>query len=269
MDTIAKPNKIEFKKGDNPNQVIATIEPFFPGYGMTIGNSLRRVMLSSLLGTAVVGVKIEGASHEFSTLPHIKEDILEIIMNLKKLKVKMFSDEEIKLELEVHGKKEVTAGDIKKDSRTEVVDPSLPIATITDMAGKLKMEITIERGHGYRPVEAIEKKNRDIGYIDMDAIFSPVLAVGIKVDNVRVGNMTNWDKVILDITTDGSITSEQAFNDSVRILQDQVNALAPLEEKAEVAEAIAEEETGLEESEEITEEVVEKKVKKEKKAKKK
>ena len=264
METIARPNKIEFKPGQNPNETLVMVEPFYPGYGMTVGNSVRRILLSSLLGTAVVSVKIEGASHEFATLPHVKEDVLEIIMNLKKLKVKMFSDEEIKLELEVHGKKAVTAGDITKDSRTEVVDKDLPIATITDMAGKLKMEILISKGRGYRPVEAIEKKNHEVGYIDMDAIFSPVLAVGIKVENVRVGNMTNWDKLILDIITDGSIAPEQAFNDSVKILQDQVNALLPEVAEEEVAEAIAEEEKGLEEESEDED----KKEKKAKKAKK-
>ncbi len=137
METIAKPNKTEFIKGEKPHEMLVTVEPFYPGYGMTIGNSLRRVLLSSLVGTAVVSAKIKGVSHEFTTLPYVKEDILEIIMNLKQLKLKMFEEEEIKVELEVHGKKEVTAGDIKKDSRMEVVNPDLVIANITDMAGSL------------------------------------------------------------------------------------------------------------------------------------
>jgi DNA-directed RNA polymerase subunit alpha len=265
MESIAKPNKIEFLPGEKTHQTIVTVEPFYPGYGMTIGNSLRRVLLSSLLGTAVVGVKINGASHEFTTLPYVKEDILEIIMNLKQLKLSMFDDEEIKLELDVHGKKVVTAGDIKKDSRAEVVNPDLVIGTITDNAGSMSMEIIIGKGRGYRPVEGIEKKNTEVGYIETDAFFSPVLAVGLKVENVRVGKMTNWDKLVIDITTDGTITPEKAFNNSVKVLQEQIDTLAPgaLEAKEEVIaeEAVAEEEVKEEEGED-------KKVKKEKKAKK-
>lgn len=272
MESIAKPNKIEFVRGANPNEVTVHIEPFYPGYGMTVGNSLRRVMLSSLVGTAVVGVKIEGASHEFTTLPHVKEDILEIILNLKKLKGKIMIDteEEIKMELEVHGKKEVKAGDIKKDSRVEIVNKDLHIATITDMAGSLKMEIIFDRGRGYRPVEAIEKKRGEIGYIDMDAIFSPVLAVGLNVENVRVGKMTNWDKLILNIITDGTITPEEAYGQTVSILQEQVGALTS---GAKTEEAAAEEITSLDQieeaaAEEAEDEDDEKKAKKEKKEKK-
>jgi DNA-directed RNA polymerase subunit alpha len=265
MESIAKPNKIEFVKGEKPNEVLVHIEPFYPGYGMTIGNSLRRVLLSSLLGTAVVGVKIKGASHEFTTLPYIKEDILEIIMNLKQLKLEMFDDEEIKLELDVHGKKEVKAGDIKKDSRVEVVNPEIVIANITDMAGSLSMEITVGKGRGYRPVESLEKKNTEVGYIETDAFFSPVLSVGLKVENVRVGKMTNWDKLIIDITTDGTITPEKAFADSVKVLQEQINALVGEEKAAAV------EEVKTEEVKETAEEAApegEKKAKKEKKPKK-
>jgi DNA-directed RNA polymerase subunit alpha len=264
MESIAKPNKIEFLPGEKPHQTIVTVEPFYPGYGMTIGNSLRRVLLSSLLGTAVVGVKINGASHEFTTLPYVKEDILEIIMNLKQLKISMFEEEEIKLELEVHGKKEVKAGDIKKDSRFEVVNPDLVIANITDNAGSMSMEITIGKGRGYRPVEALEKKNSEVGFIETDAFFSPVLSVGLKVENVRVGKITNWDKLIIDIVTDGTVTPEAAFNNAVKVLQEQINALAPAALEAK-AEAVEEEEIADEDDEEV---VDEKRIKKEKKAKK-
>jgi DNA-directed RNA polymerase subunit alpha len=267
METIAKPNKIEFIKGEKANQAMVVVEPFYPGYGMTIGNSARRVLLSSLLGTAVVGVKINAASHEFTTLPHVKEDVLEIIMNLRQLKLEMFEDEEIKLELDIHGKKQVTAGDIKKDSRAAVANPELVIANITDMAGSLSMEITVGKGRGYRPVEAIEKKNTEVGYIEVDAFFSPVLEVGLKVENVRVGKMTNWDKLMMNITTDGTITPEKAFNDSVRILQEQIGALIVSDEKNE---AVAVSEIEEENSEEVVapEDNSDKKLKKEKKAKK-
>lgn len=255
METIAKPNKTEFIKGEKPHEMIVAVEPFYPGYGMTIGNSLRRVLLSSLIGTAVVSAKIKGVSHEFTTLPYVKEDILEIIMNLKQLKLKMFEEEEMKVELEVHGKKEVTAGDIKKDSRMEVVNPDLVIANITDMAGSLSMEIIVGKGRGYRPVEAIENKNTEVDYIEMDAFFSPVLEVGLKVENVRVGKMTNWDKLLFNITTDGSITPEQAFYDSVKILQEQVGALIPAAKEEDAVEEVKGEEA-------VKEEVEEKKAKK-------
>jgi DNA-directed RNA polymerase subunit alpha len=266
METIAKPNKIEFLKGASANEATVVVEPFYPGYGMTVGNSLRRVMLSSLVGTAVVGVKIEGVSHEFSSLPHVKEDVLEIIMNIKKLKAKIDGeDEEIKLELEVRGKKEVTAADIKKDSRVEIVNKDIVIANITDMAGFLKMEITIGRGRGYRPVEATEKKNKEIGYIETDAIFSPVLAAGLKIETVRVGKMTNWDKLMIDIITDGTITPEKAYRDSVNILQDQIASLSgEISVKEEAAAEVKEEVSASDEDDE--EDV--KEVKKEKKAKK-
>ncbi|HTW96372.1 MAG TPA: DNA-directed RNA polymerase subunit alpha [Candidatus Methylomirabilis sp.] len=270
MESIAKPNKIEFLPGAKPHEAIVTVEPFYPGYGMTIGNSIRRVLLSSLVGTAVTGVKINGASHEFTTLPYIKEDVLEMIMNLKQLKLTMFADDEVKLELDVHGKKTVTAGDIKKDSRAEVVNPDLVICDITDNAGSLSLEITVGKGRGYRPVEAIEKKNTEVGYIEMDAFFSPVLECGLKVENVRVGKMTNWDKLMITIKTDGSISPEQAFNDAAKILQEQVGALFEAEKKEEAAEvkeeaAVAEEKS----AEEVKEEKKAKKEKKPKKEKKK
>ncbi len=277
MESISKPNKVEFIKGENPNEATVVIEPFYPGYGMTVGNSLRRVMLSSLVGTAVVGVKIEGVSHEFTTLPHVKEDVLEIIMNLKKLKGAILIDDEegIKMELEVRGKKQVVAGDIKKDSRVKIVNPEMVIANITDNAGFLKMEISIAKGRGYRPVEAIEAvdKKGEIGYIDIDAIFSPVLAVGLKVENVRVGKMTNWDKLILSIVTDGTISPEDSYKDAVKILQDQVGSLtagkkteAAKDEEDDVQEA--EDEAELVEDEDGEDEEMKKARKKEKKEKK-
>src|SRR6056297_1376672 len=132
MEKIAKPNKINYQKSDQANQGVVTVEPFYPGYGMTLGNSLRRVLLSSLPGAAVTGVKIKGANHEFTTLPHVKEDVLDIILNLKQLRLKITGDEEQKLELEVTGKKKVTAADISKNGQVEIVNPDLELANITD-----------------------------------------------------------------------------------------------------------------------------------------
>lgn len=228
MESIAKPNKINHQAGDKPNQGIVTIEPFYPGYGMTLGNSLRRVLLSSLPGAAVTGVKIKGAGHEFATLSHVKEDVLEIILNLKKLRLKVTGEEDQKLELDVTGKKEVKAKDIKKNSSVEVVNPDLTLANITDVGGNLNMEITVSPGRGYKSVEQKKSDKQDIGFIEMDAVFSPVISAGINVENVRVGKMTNWDKLILDITTDGSIEPKEAFEESVKILVEQFNSLIDL-----------------------------------------
>lgn len=236
MQTIALPKKIDFTKGEQPNQGSIVIEPCYPGYGTTLGNSLRRVLLSSLPGAAVIGVKIKGADHEFTTLPHIKEDILEIILNLKQLRMKMFSEEVVKLELEVHGEKEVKASDIKKNSDVEIVNPDLVLAHITEMAGKLEMEIFVSQGRGYETIESREAQKNEIGYIEMDSIFSPIVAVGTDVENVRVGKMTNWDKLILNITTDGTITPEEAFKQAVEILINQFSSLTGKEAIEEVKE---------------------------------
>ncbi len=240
MKNIALPKKIDFKEGKKINEGTVIIEPCHPGYGMTLGNSLRRVLLSSLPGAAVVGVKIAGVEHEFTTLPHIKEDILEIILNLKQLRLKVFSNKEIKLELDVAGKKEVKAGDIVKNSEVEIINSDLTLANITDMAGSLKMEIYVNFGIGYCPVENIEEGKDMVGYIEMDAIYSPILSTGIKVENVRVGKMTNWDRLILNIVTDGTINYREAFEQSTRILIEQFSAL--IGEKKEETEESAEKE---------------------------
>lgn len=244
MQTIALPSKVEFIKGADPNNKQIIIEPCFPGYGTTIGNALRRVLLSSLPGAAAIGVKIKGASHEFTALPHVKEDALELILNLKKLRLKVFSDEIIKLELDARGEKEVKASDIKKNSQVEIANPDLVLGHITDMAGSLEMEIFVSRGLGYMTVESRESSKHEIGYIEMDSIFSPILSVGINVENMRVGKMTNWDKLIINLTTDGTVTPEEAFYKSIEILTAQFGALKAdaekVKEEPEVPAAIGE-----------------------------
>jgi len=227
MEKISLPKKIEFKDGDKLHEGSAIVEPLYPGYGMTLGNSLRRVLLSSLPGAAVVGVKIKGASHEFMAIPNIKEDVLEIVLNLKQLRFKMHSEEEIKLELSVSGKKAVKASDITKNSQVEIINPELVLANITDPAGNLNMKIYVQPGRGYHMPEGAKKENKELGYIEIDSIFSPVLLVSIAVENIRVGKMTNWDKLVIDVKTDGTIDFEQAFNESVKILIDQFVALLP------------------------------------------
>jgi len=266
MEKIANPKKIEFKQGSEPNEGSIVVEPLYPGYGMTLGNSLRRVLLSSLPGAAVVGVKIKGAGHEFMAMPNIKEDVLEIILNLKQLRVKVFTEEEVKLELSVSGKKVVKASDITKNSQVEIMNSDLVLANITDPAGNLNMEIYVQSGRGYRMSEGAKNVNAEIGYIEIDAIFSPVLSVSSEVDNVRVGKMTNWDKLVLDVKTDGTITFEEAFNESVKVLIDQFGALLP---RAEVEEIVAEVESPeIIEETPVVEETEEKPAKKTKKVKK-
>ncbi|HZJ41278.1 MAG TPA: DNA-directed RNA polymerase subunit alpha [Candidatus Saccharimonadales bacterium] len=273
MQNIANPKKIDFKTIDNPNEGIITIEPLFPGYGMTLGNSLRRVLLSSLPGAAVIGVKIKGAGHEFMALPHIKEDVLEMILNLKQLRLKVFTEEEIRLELKVKGKKVVTAGDITKNSEVEIKNPDLVIANITDEAGSLEAEILVKGGRGYKMSEGNKKENKEIGFIEIDSIFSPVTVVSIQVDNARVGKMTNWDKLVLNVKTDGTISPEDAFNEAIKILVEQYNALLPenigkemevetaSQAEAEVVVEAEVEEVAVEAEEEIVEPKKEKKEK--------
>ncbi len=279
MQNIANPKKIDFKTVGDSNEGIITIEPLFPGYGMTLGNSLRRVLLSSLPGAAVIGVKIKGASHEFMALPHVKEDVLEMILNLKQVRFKVFTEEEIRLELKVKGKRAVTAGDITKNSDVEVKNPDFVLANITDEAGSLEMEILVKGGRGYKMSEGNKKENKEIGFIEIDSIFSPVTIVSIQVDNARVGKMTNWDKLLINVKTDGTVTPEEAFNEAVKILVNQFNALLPenigkemeaaqeIEVVEEVAEEIADEVvSAVEVAEEVVEETEEapKKEKKEK-----
>lgn len=231
MESIALPQKISFEESQDKNQGSVIIEPLYIGYGMTLGNSLRRVLLSSLQGAAVTGVKIKGADHEFMPLENIREDVLEIILNLKKLRVKSHSDEVVKLELKAEGKKEVKAKNIKKNSDIEIINPDLTIANITNPKGSLEMEIFVDTGRGYKVVDTSKKSEKEIGYLEIDSIFSPVLSVSINVENVRVGKMTNWDKLILDINTDGTLSPKEAFNKAVKILVEQFNSLSEQSEE--------------------------------------
>ncbi|RLC38104.1 DNA-directed RNA polymerase subunit alpha, partial [Candidatus Falkowbacteria bacterium] len=173
MSNISLPKKIKYIEGENKNEGKMVIEPCFPGYGVTLGNSLRRVILSSLPGAAVVGVKIKDVGHEFMVLPHLKEDILEFILNLKKIRLRVFSDEVVKIELKIHGKKDIKAGDITKNSQVEIVNPELVLGSITDMAGSLEAELFVKKGMGYEMIESRDEKIKEIGYIEMDSIYSP------------------------------------------------------------------------------------------------
>ncbi len=195
------------------------IEGLYPGYGITIGNSLRRVLLSSLEGAAVTQVKIKGVQHEFATIPGVLEDMIVVVMNLKQMRFKMFSNEPQKATLKIKGEKKVSGSDFKFPSQVELINKSCHIATLTGKKAELEMEIQIERGIGYEPVERRKMQEKlEIGVIPVDAIFTPMKRVNYKVENMRVGERTDFDRLMLDIETDGTITPEDAFLKSTEIL---------------------------------------------------
>lgn len=218
MESIFLPSKMYFTPGEKPHEMLLTIEPLHHGYGTTIGNALRRVLLSSLPGAAVTAMKVKGAQHEFSALNGVKEDVLDIMLNLKKLRMKVHSEEPVILKLSVKKEGEVTAADIEANADVEIVNPELVIATVTDKSAGLDMEITVSRGRGFLPTEEREEAPTEIGVIAIDAMFSPVRTVGLKVENTRVGEITNYDKVLMTIVTDGSITPQEAVEQATKIL---------------------------------------------------
>ena len=192
-------------------------EPLERGYGTTFGNSLRRILLSSLQGAAITAISIDGVLHEFSTIPGVRDDVTNIILNLKSLCLKMYSDEPKTIRLDVDGAKEVTAADITVDSDVEILNPELHIATLNE-DGSLHMEMTVERGRGYVPAEKNKKPDHVIGVIPIDSIFSPILRVNYTVTDTRVGNVTDYDKLTLEVWTNGSIRPEEAISKAASIL---------------------------------------------------
>ena len=201
------------------------IEPLHTGYGMTLGNSLRRVLLSSIAGAAVSAFKIEGVTHEFTTVEGVKEDVVDIMLNLKQVRFKVFTDEPQTVRIEKKTKGAITAADIKTTDQVEVVNPDHLIATL-DSSKPFVMDIVVETGRGYRTVEATPAESRPSDMIAVDAIFSPVLRVRYKVENTRVGQSTDLDKLLLTIDTDGSMTPSDAFEEAAAILINQYTALA-------------------------------------------
>ena len=202
------------------------IEPLHAGYGNTLGNSLRRVLLSSIEGGAVVAFRIEGASHEFTTVPGIKEDVVDIMLNLKSVRLNVHSDEPIELRLEKKGAGPITAGDIKTTADVEIVNPDQVIATIDDPKKSVVMDLVVEAGRGYRPIEESSTSRVHSDMIALDAVFSPVLRVRFKVASTRVGRETNLDRLLLSIETDGSLTPREVFEEAAAILVNQYTALA-------------------------------------------
>ena len=217
------------------------VEPLEKGLGITLGNSLRRVLLSSLPGAAVTSVKIDGVLHEFSTIPGVVEDVTDIILNLKMLALKVHSDEPQVIYLEASGEGEVTAGDIQLNSDVEILNPELHIATL-DTGAKLSMEIAVEKGRGYRPSEKNRKEEHVIGVIPVDSIFSPIQKVNYTVSDTRVGQITDYDRLVLELWTDGTIHPDEAVSLSAKILSDHFKLFIGLTEKIGDVEIMVEKE---------------------------
>ncbi|MBU4331533.1 DNA-directed RNA polymerase subunit alpha [Patescibacteria group bacterium] len=245
MQKIPLPKNINVEEDkENKNHAIVTIGPCYPGYGTTIGNALRRVLLSSLPGAAVTAFKVKGAPHEFSTIPGVKEDVVDIMLNLKQLHLRVFNEEPVELNLNVKGEKPVKACDISKNSDVEIINQNLVICHLTDKNVKLEMKIWVEPGRGYVPVDEKRDVKPEIGVIQIDAFYSPIEKVGFRKENVRVGERTNYDKLILDIETDGTITPEGAVLEAGKILVEQFSFVASdgkVEEKKEDEQGISEE----------------------------
>lgn len=210
----------------NATSATFTIEPLHPGYGMTLGNSLRRVLLSSIAGAAVTGFRIEGVSHEFTTVKGVKEDVVAIMLNLKGLRFKVFSDEPQTISLAKKGKGPVKGKDLQLNADVEIVNPGHVIATIDDDKASLNMELVVETGRGYRALDEQGGGRKVSDMVMLDALFTPVLRVRYKVENTRVGQMTDLDKLLLTVDTDGSITPRDAFEEAAAILVNQYTALA-------------------------------------------
>lgn len=238
MEKLLLPSKILFEKSKEPNKATMTVEPCYFGYGTTLGNALRRVLLSSLPGAAVTSVKIKGVDQEFSSIEKVKEDALDICLNLKKLRMKVFSKEPVKLTLQAKGEKDVTAADFDKNSDVEIINKDLLICTLTDKKTSLEMEVTVEQGRGYLPTEERVKEDVEIGSILIDALFSPVQKIGYKVESSRVGDITNYDKLTMEIETDGTIAPEEAISQAAQILIEHFSLLT--EKPAAAPEAPAE-----------------------------
>lgn len=207
------------------NKALLEVSGLYPGYGVTVGNALRRVLLSSLEGVAVTEVKIKGVAHEFSTIPGVLEDVIMILLNLKNLRFKMHEGAMQKVELKVKGEKRITGGDFDLFPQIELANPDLHIATLTDKNKELEMEITLEKGIGYEPRDQRKKQKAEIGAIALDAIFTPIKNVNFQVENMRVGERTDFDKLNLEIETDGTLTPEEAFYNACEILIKHFNII--------------------------------------------
>jgi len=224
MENFLLPSKVEFQPGETATTGTLVVSPCFHGYGTTLGNALRRVLLSSLSGGAVEAFKVKGAQHEFSAVDGVQEDLVEVMLNLKQLAVKVHSDEPVTLTLTKKGPGVVTAGDISKNSDAEVVNKDLVICNLTNDK-TFEMELIVGKGKGFMPVEEKDKKNYPLGTIVTDSIYTPVKDVGYRVEYTRVGDITNYEKLTVNIETNGTISPEDAVRQSVQILIDHFSII--------------------------------------------
>ena len=241
MIEIEKPTIECIFSNEDSNYGKFVVEPLERGYGTTLGNSLRRILLSSLPGVAVTSIKIDGILHEFSTIPGVKEDVTEIILNLKKLAVKLNGENTKRVLINAIGPKEVTAADILGDSDVEIFNPDLHIATLEENA-TLIMEINLARGRGYVPADMNKDENTPISVIPTDSIFTPVRKVNFTVENTRVGQVTDYDRLVLEIWTDGSIAPSEGVSIGAKIMQEHLNLFVELTDSAEGLEIMVEKE---------------------------
>lgn len=247
--SIALPSKPRVVSEEGKTGVYE-IDGLYPGYGHTLGNSLRRIILSSIPGSAIVSVKIDGVSHEFSTLSGVKEDVISIILNLKKVRLKILDNQSHTLSLSAKGLTEVTAKDIQTPGQVEVLNPAQKIAEITDKSAKLDMEITVDTGLGYVPKEIIQKERVDIGTIALDAVFTPIRRVNYEVENMRVGDRTDFNRLRIMIETDGTLTPREALEHSIGVMIQQLKAVVGFKEDDPVTPE-QEEEMGAETREDV------------------
>lgn len=241
MIEFEKPNIECLEINEDSNYAKFVCEPLERGYGVTIGNSLRRILLSSLPGSAITSVKIDGVVHEFSTIPNVVEDVPEIILNLKNVRLKTFDNEEKMIRIDFKGEGEVTAADIITDSSVEILNPDLHIATVSE-GGNLKIEMTVERGRGYNGAFKNKKPNQDIAVLPIDSIFTPVKKVNYQVENTRVGQMVDFDKLIIEVWTDGSLKADEALSLAAKVMTGHLELFIDLSEATKNTQVMVEKE---------------------------
>ncbi|MEK7189279.1 MAG: DNA-directed RNA polymerase subunit alpha [Patescibacteria group bacterium] len=243
MESISLPKKITVTPKDGSTFAATfSIEPLYPGYGPTVANALRRVLLGSLPGAAIYAFKIKGITHEFTSINYVKEDVVDISLNLKRVNLKSFSSDSVELKLSVSGEQVVTAGDIEKNSDIEIANPDQVIMTLTDKAASLDMTLWVRPGRGYDTVESRDKEELEVNAIAIDSIFTPVHQVGFQVDSVRVGDRTDYDKITMQIETNGTITVSEAVKQAAGLLADHFRLLSEFDALGESDASPAEDE---------------------------
>ena len=237
---VALPSKPRVVKEED-FQGVYEIDGLYPGYGHTLGNSLRRIILSSLPGAAITHVKMDGVKHEFETIAGVKEDVITMLLNIKRIRIGLHSDEPVTMSLKKSGTGVVTAGDIEAPSQVEILSPEQPIAEITAKSGAIDMELTVEQGLGYVPREVHQKDKVEIGTIALDAVFTPIRRANYEVENMRVGDRTDYNRLRLMIETDGTLSPREALEQSIEIMIHQLKAVIGFKEPEVTPEEVTEE----------------------------